>query len=932
MSDPVIQSSFAGGEVSPLLYGRVDLAKFHTAVSLARNFFVDYRGGLTSRAGTEYGGTCVDPNNANWLIPFQFSTVQTYALVFGNLTLRVAMDGAWVTEPAKTVVSATNARPCVLQITGHGFSTGNELALGDGFLGMTSLNGLEVIVTVVDANHVSLADLFGAAINTSTDGAYTSGGTAARVFTLVTPYVGPDVSAIKFTQSADTMTLTHPGYAPMSLTRTDHWVWTLSAISFVPGNLAPTSPTATPSSAGSTVYQYVFTAVGKNGLTESLPSAPASASSVTLSATAGSKITVGWVGHAGDTLYNVYRTPETDGATPPLGSLYGYVGSVNPAGTNTFVDNNILPDFTRCPPQANNPFDAGNNPISCTYYQQRLVFGGEVNSPDALAMSRTGDFYNFSYSVPARDDDDIEVTLASQKVNAIKHMVPMTSLIVLTDAGAWRVDGGSQSDAVTPSHIFAVPQAYNGCAEVPPLVINYDVLYVTSKQTGVRDLSYNFYVNIYTGEDISALANHLFFGHNIVSWCWAEEPHRLVWAVRGDGILLSLTYIKEQQVYGWCRHDTNGLVRSVCSISEGNAHAVYLIVERFIGGHKVQYLERMASRLVGGDPSIDIPGDVERSWCVDAGLALTQPTPGATLTPADVTATGTLTNAEIISGGSGYTAPVVEITDPAGAGAVITVGATAGVITHIFLNSAGTGYTAPTVTVVDPTGLGAVLSVDVQRLLGLVAGESVFTGADIGKVLRISGGRGTVVAAEGTGVTIDLEVDLNSPWPAVFGEWTLTAPVSSVTGLQHLEGCTVAILADGGVQPQQQVVNGAVTLEAPASSVVVGLPFQAQIRTLYLDVQQPGGTMQSKRKKQSAVTLRTVDARGLKVGPTFSRLVPVKDRTTEAMGQPIRLFTGDRRTIVPSQWDLYAQVCVQLDDPVPATVTAIIPEIDVGDS
>jgi hypothetical protein len=74
----------------------------------------------------------------------------------------------------------------------------------------------------------------------------------------------------------------------------------------------------------------------------------------------------------------------------------------------------------------------------------------------------------------------------------------------------------------------------------------------------VRDLSYNFYVNIYTGTDMTVLSNHLFADRTLREWAYAEEPYKIVWAVRDDGILLGYTYMKDQEVYAWTRHDTQG--------------------------------------------------------------------------------------------------------------------------------------------------------------------------------------------------------------------------------------------------------------------------------------------------------------------------------------------------------------------------------------
>jgi hypothetical protein len=71
---------------------------------------------------------------------------------------------------------------------------------------------------------------------------------------------------------------------------------------------------------------------------------------------------------------------------------------------------------------------------------------------------------------------------------------------VLTAGGAWLLVGGAITSpiAVTPTNTVVVPQNYVGCADLPPIVINYDILYVQAKGSIVRDLAYNFWVNVYT--------------------------------------------------------------------------------------------------------------------------------------------------------------------------------------------------------------------------------------------------------------------------------------------------------------------------------------------------------------------------------------------------------------------------------------------------
>jgi hypothetical protein len=217
-------------------------------------------------------------------------------------------------------------------------------------------------------------------------------------------------------------------------------------------------------------------------------------------------------------------------------------------------------------------------------------------------------------SNPIQDDDSISGVLASTQVNAIKSMLSMPSgLIMLTSGGAWQVSGGAQGSALTPTSVTAKAQSYNGVSNLEPIVINFDILYVQALGSVVRDLSYNFFANVYTGTDITVLSNHFFYGYTLLQWAWAEEPYKIVWAPRSDGRLLSLTFLKEQDVYGWALHETRGLFQDVASIPEGTEQSVYFVVKRFINGEWVQYVEQLHTRQFAS---------VEDAWFVDSGLEL----------------------------------------------------------------------------------------------------------------------------------------------------------------------------------------------------------------------------------------------------------------------------------------------------------------------
>jgi len=588
----------------------VDLAKYHIGAARLRNFFVDYRGGASNRPGFEMVCQVKDSVNPERLIPFQFSTLQNYILEFSNLAMRVIKSGAQVFNTAKTIIGATNANPGVFNVTAHGYTTGTQVLIL--VAGMTQANNKQYLVVVVDANHFSLQDLSGNTLNTAGFGIFTSG-TVASLYEIVSPYAAADLALLKFTQSADTMTLTHPSYPPYDLTRTGDTAWTFTAVSIGSAIAAPTAPTVTvnPNTGGTTQYSYVVTAVNAAGEESVASAVGGQGRQANIAAVAGS-VLIQWAAVAGAVSYNVYKALPCVGLSIPAGSLYGFMTTIAGNANNQAVDTNIVPDFTFAPPTHQNPF-TGNNPIAVTYDQQRKVFMGSATLPETFWMSKPGQFKNFDVSDPIQPSDAITGTLVSRQVNNIKYGIAMPGgLIMLTGGGAWQVSGGSAGAVLSPLTVTATPQAYNGCADVEPLTINYDILYVQQKGTVVRDLSYSFYTNIYTGADLSVLSNHLFTGYSIKEWTYAEEPFKIIWAVRSDGALLSLTYLKEQEVFGWAQHATQGRFQSITSIQEGQENAVYVIVQRYLRGQRVSFIERMHTRLM--------PYGVEDAFFVDCAL------------------------------------------------------------------------------------------------------------------------------------------------------------------------------------------------------------------------------------------------------------------------------------------------------------------------
>src|SRR5882724_6623449 len=923
MSDNVIQTSFNSGEWSPSLYAQVNLKQYHSGAALLRNFFIDTRGGATTRPGTRYVATCKS-NSTVRPIPFQASFTVSYLLEFGQGYVRFFNNGAPVLESGKAITAITQANPGVITSTAHGYSNGDWIVIS-GVVGMVLLNGNTFIVAGVTANTYTLTDLFGNVINTTSYGTYISGGTAARVYTIISPYQASEVFGIRYTQNVNQLYLCHPNYPPYVLTLNSATNWTLAPITFGSTVTAPTGQTvATTLAAGAVNYAYIITTVDSFGQ-ESGPSAFAILANVTdIRSVAGSN-TVTWTAVPNAASYNVYRAVPRYGAAVPAGSDFGFAGNVT---SNTFIDSNINIDFSQGPPVVTNPFfgsgvqtititnrganftgipavsftgggggtgaaasaslrvasgtasggvgylvgdrcsiigdtsgavftitaanpstgavisavvttqgnltsgtpiingelagsrfnspanmnaswelsvisltaaGAGYSPAptvvitpatggaaaTCTLgtsgagnptvpalANQRLILAGPVSSPGQINGSIPGAYFNFNASSPIQPDDAFQQTLVAGQLNTIQAMIPMPAgLIVFGDKLAWLVNGGSAGSPLSATSLVANPQAYNGSSPLPPIVATSDILYVQAKQSIVRNLVYNFYTNVYTGTDISILSNHLFYGFTLVQWAWAEEPFKLAWAVRNDGQLVCLTFLKDLEIVAWTHSDTQGAFIGVASITEassiGNVDAVYHVVKRTVQDQTVNYIERFVE--------LTYPNDYKSSWQVDAGI----------------------------------------------------------------------GYNGSAAT----TFSGA------QHLGGMVV----------------------------TGLADGVVINFTMPTSGTF------------------------IFGGGGTAGLTNIAN--------ASIVTVGLSFLPQLGTLPLDLGEP--TVQGKRKKVSAVTVRCRNALGLTTGRNIdSDQVPIQDLVLGNVGTMSNqvvtgLVTGDARTIVDPQWDVFGQYYIQ---------------------
>lgn len=593
--------AFSAGELSPEMYGRYDVDKYGTGCMILKNWIIMAQGGVYKRPGKRFIAEAGDSSKKVRMIPFIFGTTQAYMLEFGHEYMRVHKNGAQVLEAEKTVESASEDNPAVLEITGHGFTTGDEVYLYQ-FTGgewPQMINGRGIKITVLDTDNFELDGI------DSTDFGTFTAGKVARVYEIATPYGEDDLFKLYYAQTADVMTICHEDFAPRDLTRTGHTSWTLDTITFAPSVAAPTGQSAAATTgSGSVTYNYKITAVIEANYEESLPSAVASVNNNL--ATSGNKNTVSWSAVSGAIKYNIYK--EKSG-------VYGYIGS---SETTSFVDQNIDPDVTDTPPRAGNPFGAdGSNdcPRIVAFHQQRRVFASTKNKPDTIWMSRAGAYKNMTTSLPNKADDAITFAIASGQVNAIKHMLPFRTLLTMTTAQEWNI--GSEG-VLSPTTVDAKPETNYGSSDTKPIMIGNTAIFAARFGKRVRDYAYTFESDGFDGNDLSVLSRHLLKNRQIVDWAFAQEPDDVIWAVMSDGIACTLTYMREHRVWGWARHETLGTVESVGVIPDevNRRDVVYFVVKRTINGTEKRYIEFLEE--YKDDPDTE-------SFFLDSGLSYSGP-------------------------------------------------------------------------------------------------------------------------------------------------------------------------------------------------------------------------------------------------------------------------------------------------------------------
>lgn len=418
-----------------------------------------------------------------------------------------------------------------------------------------------------------------------------------------TPYDADDLYSLSYAQVGDVVYLAHKNYPLHKVERRGTpgaYTWNIVEVPLNTSLPAPEKPTVEFSGSGDYPLRYKIVAVDANGL-QSLPSEAGEDPNGKFPTdwVVGNYCAISWNPVEGAVEYNIYREEA------------GYYGFIGVSQSTSFTDNNYEADTSDTPKEDWNPFADGNNPATVAFHQQRMVLGGTLSEPQAFYLSRVGDFENFRKSRPLQEDDPVEYVLASGSIDAISWATSFGDLLIGTAGAEYKATG--ESGTLTAKSVQITSQSYWGSAALAPIIVGNSVLHVQRHGARVRDLFYSLEKDGYSGNDLSIMAPHLFNGHILRQWAYQQTPGSVVWAVRDDGLLLALTYLKEHDIWGWSRHPMQGRVVSVAVISGDGADILMLVVQRQVDGKNVWMLERLA------DEWPDTAG-IEDAFFVDCGL------------------------------------------------------------------------------------------------------------------------------------------------------------------------------------------------------------------------------------------------------------------------------------------------------------------------
>ena len=529
--------------------------------------------------------------------------------------------------------------------------------------------------------------------------------------------------------------------------------------------------------------------------------------------------------------------------------------------------------------------DTTGHPSCVTFFEQRLVFAATLNNPQTVYFSKSGDYENMDANLGGTiaDDDAIIYTIASNQVNAIRFMTSTRTLIIGTAGGEFTVSGGGSDSAVTPTNILIKKQSNHGAANVDAIAVGNATLFLQRAKRKIRELAYNFDVDGYIAPDMTILAEHVTEG-GLTQIAYQQEPNQIVYGVRGDGELVGLTYQREQQVTAWHRHIFGGRF--------GIATLTVSDYANIANGTKLT-LTKSDGTTVDFNSTTGTAGTNEFK----------------TETNNNTTATNLKT---AINAHANFTATV--------SGAVVTI----------------------TETLHEATGYLTVKSFDSTRLTATSEGKAMVDSVAVIPTDDKEYQTWIIVKRTIDGTTKryveylnELDFDETDNTSFNFLDSALSysgSAATTISGLAHLEGQVVSILADGATHPNKTVLSGAITLDRASKNVKIGLAFTSLLQTMRLDAGSQDGTSQGKTKRIYDITVRMYESIGIEVGPDLSQMERIPFRSSaDLMDEGIPPFTGDKEVEFRGNYETDGFIFVRQTQPLPFTILSLYPRLVTND-
>lgn len=900
-----IQSDFSGGEFSPFMHGQVGIDRYRKAVKTMINYIPTVQGGATRRAGTKFIHHTKD-DGAAILQEFEYSTTQAYMIEFGDQYVRFYKNNALLTKATQAITGITKANPAVVTYSGADTYANGDRVLITGVIGMTQVNHREFTVANVNtgANTFELSGINSTAFDT-----YSSGGVVGEIYEIVSPYTAAKIVNLKFVQNNDTLYMVDGSKLPRKLIRHSELDWEFLALNLLDGPYFSRVSTQTNLTPGAATGNGITLTVGPDRV-------------ITGAASSGAanliRITSAANGFAdGDSIY-----------------ISGVVGTTEANGTWTIIK---ITDDT---------FDLRGSTFTNAYVSDGDAFPAVFAATDVGRSIRIRQTTTWGWG--------IIMTYTSPKEVTIDIKSTLTSTAAKT---VWRLGLYSDTTGYPTAITFHEDRLMFGGASGSP-----------QRQDGSNSGVYEDFKPTELDGQVTA-ANAIGFTFNAVDvnavhWMCSDEKGLLSGTVSGEWITspsvnsegLTPTNITAKKSTSWGSEN-------VQPVQAGKAA---LFVQR--AGRKVRELNYYFD--IGGFRATDLTQLAEHIAPTGIKQMTWQREPQSIVWA--VMNNGTLAamtyDREPDRLSVGWHKHVIGgVSDAASSQAFVECARTlisadarrqdvwlivkryvnGGVVRHIeyitkifedideqraaFFVDAGMTYDAPVaitaITKANPcvvTASGHGLSNGDKIIITNVYGMS-----QVNEV--------TYLVAGVSGASFNLQslsaVDINSTaYTTYVSGGYVRKLVSTVSGLNHLEGETVSILADGAVQPNAVVTKGIVTLSQRAATVQIGYGYNSDLELLRIEGGARDGTALGKTRRTHRVGVLLHRSLGLKIGYGFSALNVVTFRTgSDLMTRAPALFSGIISENVESDYDFNNNFCIRQDQPLPSTVLAVMPQMVTQD-